>query len=122
MVDLVEQMSGYLMNPLFLLMSLALGGAVSNLPLCTVAGFINTLQGPIIGILHHYAYYGEGTTIHSVPQLLHFSMDVDEKSSKSGMGKQCIITPLCCFETLLWLVACCMYQGHTHGYYAMLPC
>ena len=64
------------------------GGVVNNLPLCTVAGFINTLQGPIIGIFHQYAHYGEGTTIHSVPQLLHFGMNFDEKAIKSSMGKQ----------------------------------
>jgi len=44
------------------------------------------LQGPIIGILHQYAHYGEGTTIHSVPQLLHFGIDVDEMAIKSSMG------------------------------------
>ena len=95
MVDLMEQTDVRVLDESLVLADVTgVGGsAVNNLPLCTVAGFINTLQGPIIGIFHQYVHYGEGTTIHSVPQLSHFGMDVDEKSIKSGMGKQCIITP-----------------------------
>jgi len=67
--------------------------SVSKLPLCTVAGVIQTHQGPIIGIFHQYAHYGKGHTLHSPLQMEHFGLDVDERSSRLGKGKQQIVTP-----------------------------
>ena len=52
---------------------------VENIPICTVAGKIPTVKGPIIGIFHLYAYFGEGSTIHSPHQLGHFGLNVDDK-------------------------------------------
>ena len=33
---------------------------ISNIPICTVSGLINTDKGPAIAIMHQYAYHGEG--------------------------------------------------------------
>ena len=65
---------------------------VENIPICTVAGKIFTTRGPAIGIFHQYAYFGEGSTIHSPHQLAHFGLEVDDKSIKVG-GQQRIVTP-----------------------------
>ena len=46
---------------------------VNDLPIATVAGVINTVQGNIIGIFHQYAHLGTGKTIHS------FGSDVNDK-------------------------------------------
>ena len=42
---------------------------IKDLNICTIAGLINTCSGPVIGIFHQYAHYGEGKTVNSVPQL-----------------------------------------------------
>ena len=65
---------------------------VSDLPLSTVAGYVDTVQGPIIAIFHQYAHYGKGHTIHSTNQLKHFKLLVDDTPRSLG-GKQRIITP-----------------------------
>jgi hypothetical protein len=65
---------------------------VTNVPLATVAGKVNTTHGPAIGFFHQYAYHGSGNTIHSPHQMIHFGLDVDDKSAKMGF-KQCIVTP-----------------------------
>jgi hypothetical protein len=67
--------------------------SVTNLPLCTVAGLIETHKGPIIGIFNQYAHYGTGNTVHSVNQMRHFGLKVDETPRTFGHGKQCIQTP-----------------------------
>ena len=41
------------------------GAKVSNVPLKTVAGVIQTTSGPIIGIFHNYAHHGK--VIPSIP-------------------------------------------------------
>jgi len=64
---------------------------VENIPICTVAGKIITTRGPAIGIFHQYAYFGEGSTIHSPHQLAHFGLKVDDQSVKVG-GHQRIVT------------------------------
>ena len=43
--------------------------ALTNLPLVTTAGLVETYHGPAIIILHQYAHYGKGHTIHSAGQL-----------------------------------------------------
>jgi hypothetical protein len=65
---------------------------VNNVPIATVAGKIMTIQGPIIGIFHQYAYHGKGHTILSPHQMAHFGLDVDDKSVRLG-HKQRITTP-----------------------------
>lgn len=51
---------------------------LKKVPVCTVAGLIDTQHGPIIGIFHQYAHNGNGKTIHSVSQLRHFGTIVDD--------------------------------------------
>ena len=67
--------------------------SLENLPLCTVAAVIKTHKGPIIGIFNQYAHYGEGQTVHSVNQLKHFGIIVDETPRHLGHGKQSLETP-----------------------------
>ena len=65
---------------------------LNGLPLCTVAGLINTQRGPIIGIFNQYAHSGKGHTVHSVNQMKHFGLIVDDIPLQYT-GTQCIITP-----------------------------
>ena len=60
---------------------------LTQIPICTVAGLIQTQHGPIIGIFHQYAHQGTGKTIHSVSQLRHFGTIVDDTPRQFG-GKQ----------------------------------
>ena len=60
---------------------------ITQIPICTVAGLIQTQHGPIIGIFHQYAHQGTGKTIHSVSQLRHFGTIVDDTPRQFG-GKQ----------------------------------
>ena len=64
---------------------------VRGLPIGTVAGLVQTHKGKAILILHQYAIYGKGKTIHSSAQLEHYGNDVCDKSRKVG-GKQRITT------------------------------
>ena len=66
---------------------------IEDVPICTVAGVIQTTSGPIVGIFHQYAHYGKGTSIHSVNQLGAFGLDVNEKPKSIPGGKQRIVTP-----------------------------
>jgi hypothetical protein len=66
--------------------------SISSLHLCTVAGLIQTQKGPIIGIFHNYANHGKGHTIHSINQLKHFGLTVDD-TPISLSGTQSITTP-----------------------------
>ena len=52
---------------------------------------VQTQRGSVVCIMHQYAIYGKGKTIHSSPQLEHFGNLVDDKSRKVG-GKQRITT------------------------------
>ena len=65
--------------------------SVQNLPIATCAGLVESTTGPIIVIMHQYAHYGKGKTIHSVNQLLQFGVEVDATPRKFG-GKQRIRT------------------------------
>ena len=62
---------------------------LNNIPIVTVGGIMETLDGPMIGIFHQYAYVGRGNSIHSSSQLENHKNYVDEKSRKIG-GMQCI--------------------------------
>ena len=66
---------------------------ITDLHLCTVAGVIQTTQGPIVGIFHQYAKYGHGKTIHSSNQMASFGMDVNERPKHLKGGRQSIVTP-----------------------------
>ena len=74
--------------------------AVKNLPICTVAGIIVTNQGPVVAILHQFAYLGKGSTIISSAQIEAYKNRCDDRSLKVG-GTQRITTldgyviPLC---------------------------
>ncbi|HET7637806.1 MAG TPA: hypothetical protein VFK47_03615, partial [Ktedonobacteraceae bacterium] len=66
---------------------------VKDVIIGTCAGRIMSTNGPIICLLHQYAYTGKGSTIHSVIQLESFGLDVNDRSLKLKHGKQRIMTP-----------------------------
>ena len=45
-------------------------------------------HGPILLIMDQYASYGKGSTVHSVGQLSHFGLDIDDQSSAIPGHKQ----------------------------------
>jgi hypothetical protein len=65
---------------------------VGDLPICTGAGYSLTQHGPVIFIMHQYAYLGQGKIIHSSCQLESFKIIVDDRSRQVG-GKQRMVTP-----------------------------
>ena len=65
---------------------------VTNLPISTVAGLVESHLGPVILLMHQYAYYGKGKTIHSAVQLEHYGNIVQDRSSKLPGGGQLIET------------------------------
>jgi hypothetical protein len=64
---------------------------LKKIPICTVAGLIQSQHGPIIGVFHQYAHHGSGKTIHSVSQLRQFGTIVDDTPRNFG-GRQCLET------------------------------
>ncbi len=67
------------------------GHTIQDLPICAVAALVQSNKGPIIVIMHQYAYLGKGKTIHSSAQIEYYKNSVDDKSSKVG-DKQHIVT------------------------------
>ena len=65
---------------------------LTDLPLVTAAGLVQTHRGPAIVILHQYAHYGKGHTIHSASQLRAFGTLVHEAPRCLG-GQQRLVTP-----------------------------
>lgn len=65
---------------------------ISDLPIATCAGLVQSSIGPVIVILHQYAYSGKGKTIHSSAQVECFGNTVDDRSVKVQDGKQHIVT------------------------------
>jgi len=61
---------------------------VTNLPISTVAGLVESHLGPVILLMHQYAYFGKGKTIHSALQLEHYGNIVNDRSSKLPGGGQ----------------------------------
>ena len=55
--------------------------SINTLPLLTCSGTVHKTQGPVVLIMNQYAYYGKGSTVHSVGQVSHFGLDVDDQSS-----------------------------------------
>ena len=67
------------------------GHIMSKKRLVTAGAVTQTNRGPVILIMHQYAYSGKGHSIHSSPQLEWNAVDVDEKSKLVG-GRQCLRT------------------------------
>jgi hypothetical protein len=65
---------------------------IQDLPICIGVAYGQTNHGPVIFVIHQYAYLGHGRTIHASGQLESFKLLVDDKSRVVG-GKQCISTP-----------------------------
>ena len=66
--------------------------SIDNVHLCTVAGLLQSQKGPIIGIFHQYANHGKGQTVHSINQMRHFGIIIDDTPRSFG-GNQLIQTP-----------------------------
>ncbi len=64
---------------------------ITDLSIVTAGGVVDTQHGPVIAILHQYAYTGKGKTIHSSGQIEHYENKVDDKSVIVG-GTQRITT------------------------------
>ena len=64
---------------------------IVNIPIVTAGAVVNTQKGPVIAIMHQYAYTGKGKTIHSSAQMEAYKQVVHDKSLKVG-GKQRIET------------------------------
>ena len=79
-----------------------------GLDIVTCAALPNTNHGKVILIMHEYAYYGRGNTIHSPDQIEWFQNTCDDKSFHVG-GKQVITfldgyaTPLQCRTGLMYM-------------------
>ena len=65
---------------------------VTDIPLATVGAVAESQKGPVILIMHQYAYTGKGRTIHSSGQLELYKNDVNDKSVKVPGGLQRILT------------------------------
>ena len=64
---------------------------MNSLKIVDAAAKVMTQVGPVIIIMHQYAYHGQGRTIHSAIQIEHFKNKVDDRSMRVG-GQQCIRT------------------------------
>ena len=79
-----------------------------GLDIVTCAALLHTNHGKVILIMHEYAYYDRGNTIHSPGQIEWFQNTCDDKSFHEG-GKQVITnldgyaTPLQCRTGLMYL-------------------
>ncbi|CAJ1961165.1 unnamed protein product [Cylindrotheca closterium] len=65
---------------------------VTDVSIVTSAGYTDTQRGPAILIMNQFASIGKGQSILSSPQMEHFGVEVDDRSSKVG-GKQRLSTP-----------------------------
>ena len=57
---------------------------INEIPIVTAGGVINTQKGPVIAIMHQYAYTGKGKSIHSCAQMEAHKQTVHDKSTKVG--------------------------------------
>ena len=79
-----------------------------GLDIVTCAALLPTNHGKVVLIMHEYAYYGRGNTIHSPGQIEWFQNICDDKSFHVG-GKQVInflegySTPLQCRTGLMYM-------------------
>ena len=51
---------------------------ISNLPIGTYAGHVETQRGPAVLIMHQYAGYHKGKSIHSAGQWEHHGLKVED--------------------------------------------
>ncbi|CAJ1941473.1 unnamed protein product [Cylindrotheca closterium] len=65
---------------------------VTDVSIVTSAGYTDTQRGPAILIMNQFASIGKGQFILSSPQMEHFGIEVDDRSSKVG-GKQRLSAP-----------------------------
>ena len=79
-----------------------------GLDIVTCVALLHTKHGKVVLIMHEYAYYGRGNTIHSPGQIEWFQNTCDDKSFHVG-GKQVInfldgySTPLQCRTGLMYM-------------------
>ena len=79
-----------------------------GLDIVTCAALLHTNHGKVVLIMHEYAYYGRGNTIHSPGQIEWFQNTCDDKCYHVG-GKQVInfldgySTPLQCRTGLMYM-------------------
>jgi hypothetical protein len=66
--------------------------SVTNIPIRTVAGVIDTQFGPVVAVFHNYAYLGRGKTIHSALQLASYFNDVNDRHRNEPTGLSRIVT------------------------------
>lgn len=64
---------------------------INEIPIVTAGGVITTQKGPVIAIMHQYAYTGKDKSIHSCAQMEVHKQTVHDKSTKVG-GKQHVET------------------------------
>ena len=57
-------------------------------PTVTVGGVTNSNKGPIILVMNQYALSGKGTSIHSLPHMEWYNVDVENKYMKVGRKRQ----------------------------------
>jgi hypothetical protein len=65
---------------------------IVDIPIVTAGGVMDTTRGPVVAIMHQYAYTGKGATIHSCGQLEWYKNDVNDRSIKVPGGLQRIQT------------------------------
>ena len=65
---------------------------LENIPVVSVGGVANTQHGEFILVMHWYAHFVRGKTIHSSPQLESYGNGINERSIKLEGGKQRIKT------------------------------
>jgi hypothetical protein len=66
---------------------------ITNITICTGAGYTRSQHGPIIVIMHQYDYLGNGKTIHSSIQMEHYKLQVNDRASLVSGSRQSITTP-----------------------------
>jgi hypothetical protein len=96
---------------------------VNDIGIGTVGGVVNTQKGPVIAIIHQYALFGKGASIHSPSQLEWYKNDVNDKSVHVPGGLQRLTTldgyliPLIIKDVLARLDS----RPHTDHEYETLP-
>ena len=65
---------------------------VNDINIGTVGGIVQTQKGPVIAIMHQYALFGKGASIHSACQMEWYKNDVNDKSIHVPGGMQRIKT------------------------------
>ena len=81
---------------------------LTGLDIGTCVAFLHTNHGKVVLIMHEYAYYGRGNTIHFPGQIEWFQKTFDDKSFHVG-GKQVInfldgySTPLQCRTSVMYM-------------------